>query len=148
MSPPSKTASVQLRHMLVQAKHWNHFPLAAVVGLWGGVLIFLFMSALTHCSTCLSSLLLLPLYYVVNDFGEVGHYSFPKDLYILGGMWKCMLHPWSSWRLAREVALGTPFEKIPPGNRVSTIPNVFQDPPPSLMSLTTPEGTTYATLQI
>ena len=111
MSPPSKTASVQLRHILVQAKHWNHFPLAAVflVGLWGRVLIFLFPSGLTHCSTCLSSLLLLPLCYVANGFGEVGHYSFPKDLHILGGLWICMLHSSSPWRLAREVALGNPI---------------------------------------
>lgn len=67
-------------HVFGTSKTLKPLPLAAVVGLWGGVLIFFHVCS-AHCSTCLRLLLLLPLCYVANDFGEVGHYSFPKDMH-------------------------------------------------------------------
>lgn len=151
MSPLSKTASVQLRHILVQAKHWNHFPLAAVflVGLWGGGSSFFFSHLVwftaQHVSAPCSSFLYAMLQMTLGRLGSNLLLKTCTFWEVCGNA--CCVHDLlAGW--PERWPWGTPFEKIPPDSRVSTIPNVFQDPPLSPMSLKTPEGTTYTTLQI
>ena len=144
MSAPSKTTSVQLRHIFIQAKHWACFSLASTP--WDGVFIFFFLPSLTCCSTCLSPLLLLLLLPSILCWkwlwGRLALTLSLKTCIFWEGCGNvCCFHDFLGGWLDRW-PWGTSSEKIPLGSMVSTILHGLSDSLLYLLCLKTPESKT------